>query len=343
MLSASNRPFVTWTFDTHCASMEWKTPPSVPLSATSIAATSSSSSVAVVQDADLIIVGVFAPPTKDDDNNNDEKDEDDKEEEIESIVFTGIAKQLDEELGGALSELANDNSKAFQNGSTAGSMTPALRIASTGGGKTKRCILLGLGAEGKVSKDGTPPKMEPSSIMKVGGAVASAIHDQKKITTCNVLLPTNITQGITTQSMLTDFSTAYYSGLYVDNRYRTGKKIELKAETVQGVTLYLEENNTSDDITTIGQEAIATGLAIASGCALTKDIVNAPHNVLNSESLAETAQRIAAESGGSITCTILGKEECEARGMGAYLGVARGSETEPQFIHLTYKPDGEIK
>ena len=25
-------------------------------------------------------------------------------------------------------------------------------------------------------------------------------------------------------------------------------------------------------------------------------------------------------------------------GMGAYLGVARGSETEPQFIHLTYTP-----
>lgn len=29
--------------------------------------------------------------------------------------------------------------------------------------------------------------------------------------------------------------------------------------------------------------------------------------------------------------------------MGAYLGVARGSETPPQFIHLTYKGKGEIK
>ena len=76
---------------------------------------------------------------------------------------------------------------------------------------------------------------------------------------------------------------------------------------------------------------------------LTKDIVNAPHNVLNSESLADTAKKIAEESGGSITCEILGKEECEKRGMGCYLGVARGSETEPQFIHLTYKPSGEVK
>jgi leucyl aminopeptidase len=319
--------------------MEWNASPSVALSA------SAASSSSAVQDADLIIVGVFAPPAKDDDDDGDEKE--DKEEDMEPIVFTGIAKRLDEELGGALTELAVENSKAFQNGgSAAGSMTPALRIASaaTTGGKTKRYILLGLGAEGKVSNEGVPPKMEASSIMKVGGAIASAIHEQKKITTCNVLLPSKITEGITSKSMLTDFSTAYYSGLYVDNRYRTGKKIELKAENVRGVTLYLENTaDNDDDFTTIGQEAIATGLAIASGCSLTKDIVNAPHNVLNSESLAETAQRIAAESGGSITCTILGKEECEARGMGAYLGVARGSETEPQFIHLTYKPEGEIK
>jgi leucyl aminopeptidase len=139
--------------------------------------------------------------------------------------------------------------------------------------------------------------------------------------------------------MLTDFSTGFFSSLYVDNRYRTGKKVEIKAEDVESVKLYLEFSDGSDY-----DAAISSGAAIAMGCSLTKDIVNAPHNVLNSESLAETAKRVAEESGGSITCEILGKEECEARGMGAYLGVARGSETEPQFIHLTYKPpSGEIK
>ena len=77
---------------------------------------------------------------------------------------------------------------------------------------------------------------------------------------------------------------------------------------------------------------------------LTKDIVNAPHNILNSISLARTAQRLASESkDGCITCEILGKAECEERGMGAYLGVSRGSETEPQLIHLVYKPKGEVK
>merc|ERR1712151_386302 len=28
---------------------------------------------------------------------------------------------------------------------------------------------------------------------------------------------------------------------------------------------------------------------------------------------------------------------------GAYLGVARGSETDPKFIHLTYKAKGDVK
>lgn len=109
------------------------------------------------------------------------------------------------------------------------------------------------------------------------------------------------------------------------------------AESLESVKLFMESGTaSSDDLAA----SITTGKQIAKGVSLTKDIVNAPHNVLNSMSLADTAKRIAEQSGGSITCTILDKKDCEERGMGAYLGVARGSETEPQFIHLTYKPSG---
>jgi len=328
-LSAAERPFVTWTFDRHCETMDWSPAPAASLSAVS-AATAVDGSVG---DADLVIVGVFAPPAKDDDDG----DKDDEKKEMDPIVFNGKAKELDEMLGGALTELASDNSKAFQNGGSAGTLTPAMRVAVPGG-KAKRYVLLGLGPEGK-EKDGVPPKVESATITKAASSVASACHDQKKVKSCNVLLPPQIVEGISCSGMLTDFSTGFFSSLYVDNRYRTGKKVEIKAEDVESVKLYLELSDGSDY-----DAAISSGAAIARGCSLTKDIVNAPHNVLNSESLAETAKRVAEESGGSITCEILGKEECEARGMGAYLGVARGSETEPQFIHLTYKPpSGEIK
>eukprot|EP00584_Thalassiosira_punctigera_P013845 CAMPEP_0172553454 /NCGR_PEP_ID=MMETSP1067-20121228/51021_1 /TAXON_ID=265564 ORGANISM="Thalassiosira punctigera, Strain Tpunct2005C2" /NCGR_SAMPLE_ID=MMETSP1067 /ASSEMBLY_ACC=CAM_ASM_000444 /LENGTH=611 /DNA_ID=CAMNT_0013341647 /DNA_START=143 /DNA_END=1978 /DNA_ORIENTATION=+ len=312
---SAERPFKTWTFDGHCETMDWSPAPEASLAAVSAAEGD-------VSDADLVIVGVLAP-AKDD---KEEKEDDEEEKEMEAIAFTGKAAELDESLGGALADLAAENAKAFQNGGAAGTATPAARIVS--GGKAKRYILLGLGAED------TEKGVESATITKVGGAVASACHDQKKVASCNVLLPPQI-EG---DAALKDLSTAFYSGLYADNRFRTGKKVELKAEDVKEVKLFME--GSADG----AASAIETGARLAKGVSLTRDIVNAPHNVLNSESLADTARRIAEESGGSITCEILGKEECEKRGMGSYLGVARGSETEPQFIHLTYKPkDGVVK
>ncbi|EJK58205.1 hypothetical protein THAOC_21689 [Thalassiosira oceanica] len=206
-------------------------------------------------------------------------------------------------------------------------VTPALRVA-TPGAKSKRYVLLGLG-----TYDADKPVDSPT-LMKIGSAVSSACHDEKRAASASVLLPGDRLGP----SLYRDFATAFYSGLYADNRYRTGKKVEVKAEDVKSVKILVEGGDAD------GAAAdIAAGMNVAAGCSLTKDIVNAPHNVLNSESLADTARRIAEESGGCITAEILGKKECEERGMGAYLGVARGSETEPQFIHLTYKPEGEVK
>jgi leucyl aminopeptidase len=293
--------------------MDWTPAPEVSLSV--------SSGEGAVDDADVVIIGVLAPK-------KDENDDDEEDKEIEPIVFSDTsAKELDDALGGALTDLAAENSKAFMNGGSAGTMTPAMRIVSDG--EAKRFILLGLGTE-------DPEKaIESTTIMKLGAAVASACHDQKKATSCNVILPSQIESSAST---LTDFSTAFYSSLYSDNRYRTGKKVEIKAEDVKSVTLFREGGAVDG-----AESSISTGLNLAKGVSLTKDIVNAPHNVLNSISLADTAKKIAEESGGTITCEILGKDECEKRGMGCYLGVARGSETEPQFIHLTYKPSGDVK
>ena len=165
---------------------------------------------------------------------------------------------------------------------------------------------------------------------KLGKAVATMVSAEKKVATCSVVLP----QVLKEESILTDISSSLYAALYSDNRYRTGDTIQLAAEDLTAIQLVAVEGDLADGAT----DALETGKQMAAGIVLTKDIVNSPHNVLNSLSLAETAKRIAAESGGRIKCIILDKKECEKRGMGAYLGVARGSETEPQFIHLIYTP-----
>ena len=43
-----------------------------------------------------------------------------------------------------------------------------------------------------------------------------------------------------------------------------------------------------------------------------------------------------------MSCQILEEADCKAMGMGCFLGVAECSEEPLKFIHLTYKPKGEL-
>ena len=315
---AEKTPFKTWTFDKACDTMEFN-----DVSSASITITDD---LKTIDDSDLVIIGVYGPKKDEDDEDDEEEKKDD--EEIPKPTLTGKAKDLDDLLEGALTDLMEENYKAFKHGAAAGTATPVLRIFS--GDKTKRIMLLGLGNEGKDMEDGF--------VGKIGSALATQCDTNKKVKTCSIVLPTSFPMD---EAHLPDLSTEFYNTLYSDNRYRTGDKIKNKAEDLKTVTI-VAEGGVADYDAAIA--SIESGKAIAAGVSLTKDIVNAPHNVLNSESLANVARKIAEESGGTIKCIILGKEECEKRGMGAYLGVARGSETEPQFIHLTYSPkSGNVK
>ncbi len=77
------------------------------------------------------------------------------------------------------------------------------------------------------------------------------------------------------------------------------------------------------------------------GISLARRLVMLPPNIANPALLAQTAREIAQEGG--FECKILDKAECEKLKMGAFLGVAQGSINEPYFIHLHYKPAGEVK
>jgi len=191
----------------------------------------------------------------------------------------------------------------------------------------QKYILLGLG---KPKKD--EEKNKPNSTgIKIGTKIASTLINEKNTKKCTVVLPSSL------DTSYADIASAFYSALYADTRFKGLKKnAKLPAEDLASVAIHVEDDEDVSGINT----GINYGKAMAKGIYLTKDIVNAPHNILNSLGLANVARRLAKESGGRITCQILGKKECETRGMGAFLGVARGSETEPQLIHLTYKPSG---
>ena len=82
--------------------------------------------------------------------------------------------------------------------------------------------------------------------------------------------------------------------------------------------------------------ARALGEIGADATTLARDLVNEPANVVTPTSLAEHAREIARA--GRLRVRVLDRDECAKLGMGAFLGVAQGSQEPPQFIHLTYAP-----
>jgi leucyl aminopeptidase len=74
---------------------------------------------------------------------------------------------------------------------------------------------------------------------------------------------------------------------------------------------------------------------------LARDLVNAPANEVNPTHLAKVAADIAKAVG--LGLQVFDRAECRKLGMGAFLGVAAGSEQPPKFIHLTYTPSGRSR
>ncbi len=116
---------------------------------------------------------------------------------------------------------------------------------------------------------------------------------------------------------------------YKDNRFnnkRDEKNILQKIE-------YLKPNEIQVNFKEV--EDICEGVEFA------RRLVSAPPNSLTPFEMARQAIEIAKVY--ELEVQILDKKKCEELKMGAFLAVAKGSDLEPQFIHLTYKPkDQEI-
>jgi leucyl aminopeptidase len=67
-----------------------------------------------------------------------------------------------------------------------------------------------------------------------------------------------------------------------------------------------------------------------------RDLINEPANAVTAVALAEAARTIAREAG--LRLRVLDRAACARMGMGAFLGVNRGSTEPPRFIHLAYVP-----
>ena len=229
--------------------------------------------------------------------------------EGETELSADLAK-LDEKLAGTISELIADEEFEGKPGTTivsrVGNKNPLRKIALVGMGKVEDLTL--------------------NSWRNAAAAIARLAKKEKNIA---ISLPAG---SVSAEAIAQGIAEAVVLALHEDNRFKSEPESKKpKLETVELIGLSGHD------------KAIASGMTIADGVILARELVNAPANEVTPVTMAQTAQQLADEYG--LEVKILEQEDCEKfeQGMGAYIGVGLGSEIPPKFIHLTYKPSGTAK
>lgn len=91
------------------------------------------------------------------------------------------------------------------------------------------------------------------------------------------------------------------------------------------------------------KKSVTQGINSAVSVLFARDLVNTPASHLHPETLVAYALDIERKSQGIVKAIVLDEKECKKLGMGAFLGVAQGSDRKPAFIVLHYKGNGRRK
>jgi leucyl aminopeptidase len=223
------------------------------------------------------------------------------------LPLSGFAAELNAQVGGLLQDLIDDVEFTGKDGTSA-----MIRVGK--GAILRKLGVVGLGAAAAITAD----------TLRRAAAAAARLAKKEKCAVLGLSLPiVHNDPALTTQALAEGASLA----LHQDNRFKSEDK-NGKA-TVDHIHL----------LGLAGQEgSLHAAQAICDGVILARELVSAPANVVTPETLAQTAAAIAAAHG--LELEILEQAQCEALGMGAYLGVAKASDLPPKFIHLTYRPEG---
>ncbi len=143
----------------------------------------------------------------------------------------------------------------------------------------------------------------------------------------SILLPWEL---INSQEEIKSFGEAARLSTYKDNRFNSKRDDKQMLNEIEFLNLNKYENLSFKDT-----EYICEGVELA------RRLVAAPPNSLTPLEMSLQASQIAKDH--DLEIKILDKDECEDLGMGAYLAVAKGSDLEPKFIHLTLKSKSPIK
>jgi leucyl aminopeptidase len=220
----------------------------------------------------------------------------------------GLLKTLDQAVAGLITEVIKAEEFAAKEGETAYFHVSGKDL------KARRVLLIGCGdREGyKAAKitqmAGSAARFLRSKNIKSIGIIPRAEGDVEKVA-----------QMVVVGAIM---------GLFEPDKYRTKDKEQRQIDAVTVVIDGVDEKSLN--------RGAERGLIIGESINFTRDMANEPGAHLTPTVMAERAKQAAKKFG--LTFDVLEQKQMEKLGMGALLGVARGSDEPPKLIVLKYQP-----
>ena len=220
--------------------------------------------------------------------------------------------KIDRLLGGAIRDL-------LKSGEFAGKPNQTVVLHSQGKLPSKRVLLLGLGRRTDAKLDSVRQAMG-TAVKRIRQAGARSFVTPLHGRSIPDVSTLELAQAMTEGALL---------GTYQFTAYRTNSNGD-DAGRVDRMTVIEPAAGAQADV----KEGVRRGLAAAEAASFVRDLCNHPSNVMTPSRIAAEARQISKER--SVRLKILERRDAEKLGMGAFLGVARGSHEPPKFIVLEY-------
>ncbi|WP_373053920.1 leucyl aminopeptidase [Thioalkalivibrio sp.] len=225
------------------------------------------------------------------------------------------AAGLDEALQGRVSDVVKAGELDGEAGTTLLIPAPAKGAAAT--------VLVGLGPKKDFAAKAVRKACKALAglvVERPANTIAIAVED---------LLPLQENVGWLVQTLVFAIGDAGY-------RYTEYKgKEDVKPVRLKHVVLCVTEEQAAE-----AERACAEAEAILAGANHTRDLGNAPPNVIHPEALAEAARELAGQHK-KLKATVLDEKELKKLGANAILAVGQGSERPPRLIALEYSGAGK--
>ena len=228
----------------------------------------------------------------------------------------GLLKELDAASSGVVRSVIESEELKGKEGETV-----YIHLVNAGGVKAKRLLLVGVG------------EREGYGLGQVAQMAGTAARTLRSRNVKSIGIVPRAGEGLGAVRAASAAVEGTFIGLFDTDKYRTVDKEERAVER-----LVLVMGGADEAAVRGGAER---GRVVGEAVNFTRDLANEPGGYMTPTILAERAQSIADEFG--LEIDVLDQARMEREGMGALLGVARGSEQPPKLIILKYTPEGRRK